>query len=60
MTTDKLLKEFINLTDKQKKAVINKLNNDKNTPDELLSGLNWLYELSKSKTKKAMYNFIKE
>jgi hypothetical protein len=60
MSTDKLLKEFISLTDKQKKAVINKLNNDKNTPSELVSGLNWLYELSKSKTKKAMYNFIKE
>lgn len=59
METNKIIKNFISLPDNQKLAVINKLNNNKNTPSELISGLNWLYELSKTKTKKAIYNSIK-
>lgn len=58
--TDELLKTFINLTDDQKISVINKLNNNKNTPAELISSLKWLHELSKTKTKDAIYNMLAE
>lgn len=58
MNTDEVLRKFIELPDNQKLAVINKLENNKETPAVMLSGLRWLYEMSKTETIEAMYKLI--
>lgn len=58
MSTEDTLKLFIKLNDEQKLEVIRKLENIKETPAEIISGLKMIHELSKEKTVQAMYEFI--
>lgn len=55
MTSLELCKKFISLNDEQKLAVISTLDNIKETPAEILSGLRWLYEMSKTETAEKMF-----
>lgn len=59
MDTETVLKKFINLNDEQKLAVIQKLDNIKEYPAEVIYGLKWLYEMSKTETQEKMLEYIK-
>ena len=58
MNTNQILKKFLNLNDRQKLEVIRKLEQNKELPFEISEGLNYLYQMSKHETKKAMFEYI--